>query len=99
MLQQWCGINVIFNYAEEIYRSAGYGVSDILFNIVITGTINFVCTVAAMGMVDRVGRRPLMLAGCVGIGVSHLLLGAAYRLGGRDPWRSASRCRRSAVSR
>jgi SP family xylose:H+ symportor-like MFS transporter len=85
VLQQWCGINVIFNYAEEIYRSAGYGVSDILFNIVITGTINFVCTVAAIGMVDRVGRRPLMLAGCVGIGVSHLLLGAAYRLGWTGP--------------
>src|SRR5262245_29624574 len=40
VLQQWSGINIIFNYAEELYRSAGYGVSDILFNIVITGTIN-----------------------------------------------------------
>ena len=85
VLQQWCGINVIFNYAEEIYRGAGYGVSDILFNIVITGTINFVCTVAAMGLVDRIGRRPLMLAGCVGIGVSHVLLGVAYRAGWTGP--------------
>jgi hypothetical protein len=39
VLQQWSGINSIFNYAEEIYRSAGYGISDIMFNIVITGTI------------------------------------------------------------
>jgi sugar porter (SP) family MFS transporter len=85
VLQQWCGINVIFNYAEEIYRGAGYGVSDILFNIVITGAINFACTIAAMGMVDRLGRRPLMLAGCVGIGLSHLLLGAAYRMGWKGP--------------
>jgi sugar porter (SP) family MFS transporter len=81
VLQQWCGINVIFNYAEEIYRGAGYGVSDILFNIVITGAVNLICTVLAMGAVDRHGRRPLMLLGCAGIGVSHLLLGLAYRAG------------------
>ena len=46
VLQQWSGINVIFNYAEEIYRGAGYGVNGILFNIVITGAINLVCTLS-----------------------------------------------------
>jgi SP family xylose:H+ symportor-like MFS transporter len=81
ILQQWSGINVIFNYAEEIYRAAGYGVSDILFNIVITGTINLVFTLVALGFVDRVGRRVLMLAGCAGIALSHLLLGFAYASG------------------
>ena len=40
VLQQWSGINVIFNYAEEVYREAGYGVSDMMFNIVLTGAIN-----------------------------------------------------------
>ena len=81
VLQQWSGINVIFNYAEEIYRSAGYGVSDILFNIVITGTITLVFTFIAIGMVDRVGRRILMLLGCAGIGLSHILIGVAYTVG------------------
>jgi MFS transporter, SP family, xylose:H+ symportor len=81
VLQQWSGINSIFNYAEEIYRSAGYGIGDIMFNIVITGTINLVFTLAAIGMVDRVGRRALMLVGCAAIGVSHVLLGAAYAAG------------------
>ena len=81
VLQQWSGINVIFNYAEEIYRDAGYGVSDTLFNIVITGSINLVFTLAALGFVDRVGRRLLMLAGCAGIAVCHLLLGLAYYFG------------------
>ncbi len=81
VLQQWSGINVIFNYAEEIYRSAGYGVSDVLFNIVITGSINLVFTLLAMGTVDRAGRRALMLIGCAGIGISHLLLGLCYSLG------------------
>lgn len=79
-LQQWSGINVIFNYAEEIYRTAGYGVSDVLFNIVVTGAINLVFTFVALGFVDRFGRRPLMLVGCAGIGLSHLAIGMAYHL-------------------
>lgn len=82
-LQQWSGINVIFNYAEEIYRAAGYGVSDILFNIVITGAINLVFTLLALGFVDRLGRRALMLAGCAGVAISHLLLGSAYAAGAK----------------
>ena len=81
VLQQWSGINVIFNYAEEIYRAAGYGVSEILFNIVITGAINLVFTLVALGFVDRVGRRTLMLAGCAGIALSHFLMGMAYARG------------------
>jgi sugar porter (SP) family MFS transporter len=78
VLQQWSGINVIFNYAEEIYRGAGYSVNGVLFNIVITGAINLVFTLIALGFVDRFGRRVLMLAGCAGIALSHGLLGLAY---------------------
>ncbi len=80
-LQQWSGINVIFNYAEDIYRDAGYGVSDIMFNIVITGTINLAFTAVALGIVDRLGRRSLMLAGCAGVAISHFLIGLSYFLG------------------
>ena len=81
VLQQWSGINSIFNYAEEIYREAGYGIADIMFNIVITGTINLVCTLVAIGSVDHFGRRILMLVGCAGIAVSHALIGIAYVFG------------------
>jgi sugar porter (SP) family MFS transporter len=81
VLQQWSGINSIFNYAEEIFRSAGYGIGDIMFNIVITGTINLVFTLVAIAMVDRVGRRTLMLVGCAAISLSHVLLGGAYAAG------------------
>ena len=63
VLQQWTGINVLFNYAQEVYRSAGYGVSEILVNIVITGVINLVFTIVAMLLVDRFGRRRLMIFG------------------------------------
>jgi MFS family permease len=81
ILQQWSGINVIFNYAEEIYRNAGYSVNDILFNIVVTGSINLVFTLAALTFVDRLGRRSLMLAGCGGVALFHFLLGLSYHFG------------------
>jgi sugar porter (SP) family MFS transporter len=80
VLQQWSGINVIFNYAEDIYRSAGYGVSGTLFNIVVTGTINLLFTIVALQLVDRLGRRPLLIFGFSGICASHLLLALAYRM-------------------
>ena len=81
VLQQFCGINVIFNYAEEIYRAAGYGVSGVLLNIVATGAIGLVATLIAFAMVDKFGRRPLMLFGCIAVGVLHVLIGFSYHFG------------------
>lgn len=81
VLQQWSGINILFNYAEEVYHAAGLGANQIFLDIVITGTINLLFTLIAMAVVDRLGRRPLMLFGCFGIGLSHLLAGWAYRTG------------------
>jgi sugar porter (SP) family MFS transporter len=81
VLQQWCGINVIFNYAQEIFASAGYAVSDTLFNIVITGVVNSVFTLVALDTVERWGRRRLMLLGCAGLTAIYLLLGACYLAG------------------
>jgi len=81
VLQQWTGINVLFSYAAEVYRNAGYGANDIFLNIVITGTINLVFTIAAMFLIDRVGRRRLMILGCAGIAISHFLCAIAYRTG------------------
>jgi MFS transporter, SP family, xylose:H+ symportor len=80
VLQQWSGINILFNYAEEVYRSAGYAVNDILFNIVITGAINLAFTLLAMLFVDRIGRRFLMLLGCASVGVVHVALAIVYHL-------------------
>ena len=78
VFQQWCGINTVFNYAEEIFSAAGYGVSDTLFNIVITGTVNLVFTLVAMFTVDRWGRKKLMILGSTGLAVTYLLLGSAF---------------------
>ena len=76
--QQWCGINVVFNYAEEIFKAAGYDVSGVMFNQVITGIVNCAFTIAAMCLVDRWGRRPLMLLGAGGLAVLYTILGCCY---------------------
>jgi len=80
VFQQWCGINVFFNYAEEIFSSAGYGVSNILFAIVITGLVNLIFTFVAIGTVDRMGRRSLMLAGSAGLAVIYVMIGLSYTM-------------------
>ncbi len=78
ILQQWCGINVIFNYAQEIFMTAGYGVSDVLMNIVVTGITNVIFTVLAMFVVDRWGRKVLTLTGSFGLAIIYSFMGAAY---------------------
>ncbi len=80
VFQQWCGINTIFYYAEEIFTAAGYGVSDILLNIVITGSIMLVFTFLAIKKVDQWGRRILMLVGAGGLAVVYVLIGGSYFL-------------------
>ena len=76
--QQWCGTNVIFNYAQEIFQSAGYDVDNTFINIVITGIANLVFTVVALFTVEKLGRRALMLMGAGGLAGIYLILGACY---------------------
>ena len=78
VFQQWCGINVIFNYAEEIFRSAGYDIGDVLKNIAWTGSVNMLFTFVALGTVDRAGRRPLMLFGAAGLAAIYTAMGFCY---------------------
>ncbi len=78
VFQQWCGINVIFNYAEEIFRAAGYDISTVLKNIAWTGSVNLVFTLVALGIIDRGGRRPLMLFGSAALAIIYFILGFCY---------------------
>lgn len=78
VFQQWCGTNVIFNYAQEIFQSAGYSLGDVLFNIVVTGVANVIFTFVAIYTVERLGRRALMLLGAGGLAGIYLVLGTCY---------------------
>jgi sugar porter (SP) family MFS transporter len=81
VFQQWCGINVIFNYAEEIFKAAGYDISDVLKNIAWTGSVNLAFTFVALGVVDKGGRRPLMLLGAAGLAIIYTAMGLCYHGG------------------
>ena len=78
IFQQWCGINVVFSYAHDIFKAAGYDVSGVLFNLVIIGFTNFIFTIVAMVTIDRIGRRILILWGSVGLGIAYILLGFCF---------------------
>ena len=72
---------MVFNFAEEVFTSAGYGITSMLFNIVITGIINLIFTFIAIRTVDSVGRKKLMLIGSGGLALTYILLGSCYFLG------------------
>lgn len=78
VFQQWCGTNVIFNYAQEIFQSAGYAVGDVLFNIVITGVANVLFTILAIYTIDKLGRKALMMMGAGGLCGIYAILGVCY---------------------
>ena len=78
VFQQWCGTNVIFNYAQEIFVGAGFDVDGMFINIVITGIANVLFTILALYTIEKWGRRTLMLIGAGGLGLIYLTLGTCY---------------------
>lgn len=80
VFQQWCGINVIFNYASEIFTQAGFDMNDALTSIVSTGVVNLVFVFVAIVMVDRLGRKPLMLFGAAGLALIYVAIGYCYHV-------------------
>jgi len=74
IFQQLCGINVVFNYTSTIFESVGASLDRQLFETVSIGLVNLVFTLLAMWQVDKLGRRPLMLIGSLGLSIIYLLL-------------------------
>ncbi len=78
VFQQASGINVIMYYAPSIFKSAGFGTGSALFQTAIMGLINLTFAVIAMFFVDKLGRKPLMIIGSIGTGISLLLLAITF---------------------
>ncbi|WP_111766062.1 sugar porter family MFS transporter [Nakamurella deserti] len=70
VFQQFVGINVIFYYSNVLWQSVGFSESDSFVFTVITAVINILTTLIAIATVDRVGRKPLLLIGSVGMTVT-----------------------------
>ncbi|MFF0814807.1 MFS transporter [Rhodococcus sp. NPDC003318] len=69
-LQQLVGINVIFFYSTTLWKSVGFSEDDAFTTSVLTALVNIAATVVAIGLVDRLGRRPLLLGGAAGMAVT-----------------------------
>jgi len=74
VFQQLCGINVVFNYTSTIFKSVGANLDKQLFETVAIGIVNTLFTLLAMWQVDKLGRRPLMLIGSLGLSVIYIVL-------------------------
>lgn len=81
VFQQWCGTNVIFIYAQDVFAGAGYTVSEAFLNIVVTGVANVIFTILALYTVEKWGRRRLMLLGSGGLAVIYGILGTCFHAG------------------
>ncbi|CAM3154428.1 sugar porter family MFS transporter [Rariglobus hedericola] len=77
-LQQLVGINVVFYYGEVLWRAAGFSVTDALKINVIGGIINITATLVAIALIDRIGRKPLLLIGSIGMAVFLGVLAAVF---------------------
>jgi SP family xylose:H+ symportor-like MFS transporter len=74
VFQQWCGINVVFNYTAKIFESIGADRSEQLMQAVYIGMVNLIFTFVAMSLVDKLGRKPLMLFGAGGLAVLYVII-------------------------
>jgi len=86
IFQQFCGINVVFNYTSNIFESVGASLDRQLFETVSIGIVNLVFTLLAMLLVDRLGRRPLMLIGSAGLAILYLVLSTLLRIQAPTGW-------------
>ncbi|WP_199423927.1 sugar porter family MFS transporter [Actinotalea solisilvae] len=78
LFQQFVGINVIFYYSSTLWRSVGFSEDDALLQTVITSVTNIVVTLVAISIIDKVGRRVLLLVGSAGMVVSLGLLAVTF---------------------
>jgi len=79
VIQQITGINAVFFYAPMIFEQSGIGTNAAFSQAVLVGLINVVFTFVAIGLVDKLGRKPLLAVGLLGITISMLVLGLGFK--------------------
>ena len=78
VIQQITGINAVFFYAPMIFEQSGIGTDASFSQAILVGIVNLVFTVIAIGLIDRLGRKPLLLAGLTGVTLSMALLSFGF---------------------
>lgn len=80
MFQQFVGINSVLYYAPAIFMKLGFGIETALLQTIIVNSVNLSFTVAAILLVDKIGRKPLMTFGAIGMAISMAALGFTFYL-------------------
>ena len=81
ILQQWCGMNVVFYYAADIFLAAGYDMKQMMLQIVVIGSVMVISVIFTIFLVDRYGRKTLMLLGTGGLAVIYIVEGYLFQAG------------------
>ena len=81
-INQMVGVNAVIYYAPTILKDAGFSSSAAILATTGVGILNMLVTLCALLLIDRVGRRPLLLIGISGVLLALIVLGAAYLLPG-----------------
>lgn len=84
VFQQFVGINVIFYYSSVLWRAVGFSEKDSLTITVLTGAVNIITTLIAIGFVDKFGRKPLLLLGSIGMTVTLGTMAVIFRSASLD---------------
>ncbi len=86
VLQQVTGINVFLYFGTEIFKKMGSGTNAALLQTIVVGAVNLTFTVIAIWTVDRIGRKPLMMIGSAGMGISLAAMGLAAYMQSTGLW-------------
>lgn len=84
MLQTFTGIDVVFYYGSVLWQAAGFNEGDALFSNVIIGGVNIAFTILAISLVDRIGRKPLLMVGGLGQAVMLGLMAIIFTVSSED---------------
>src|SRR6478609_1479738 len=83
--QQFVGINIIFYYGEILWKAAGATEQWALRINVLTGLVNILATIPAIMLIDRIGRKPLLLMGSVGMALTLGAMAIVFNTAGAGP--------------
>ena len=80
VFQQITGINAVIYYAPRFFEAAGLARSSAILQSALIGVVNVVFTLVAIALVDRLGRKPMLMVGSAGMGLSFILLGRGLQV-------------------